>query len=77
MHMQLPLIMKKAVVTGISNALDAYEDYHLWEEEMKSDDEDCKNAEYMPSSWDAEEDVTEEDLDKLFNGSSESNFEGF
>ena len=60
-HAQLPLIMKKAITTGIANALDAFEDDHLLEEEMKSDD---KN-------------VPEENWHNPFYEISDSNVEGF
>ena len=44
---------------------------------MKSDDDNCEQVEYLPPLWDTDEDVPAEDLDKLFNKCSDSNFEGF
>ena len=41
---------------------------YLWKEEMQSDVDDCEEV---------DEDVPVEDLDKLFNKCSDSNFEGF
>ena len=43
---------------------------------MKSDDEECEEAEHSPPMWDADENVPD-GWDKMFNESSDSDFEGF
>ena len=49
----------------------------MWEKEMTCDDKNCEEVQYLPPLYDANEDVPVEDLDKLFNESSDSNYEEF
>ena len=73
----LPFSQSKSFLkTGIANPLDGSGDDKVWDD--SSDEESDEVEEILPPSWDADEDVPEEDWDKLFKDSdSNDDFDGF
>ena len=71
------MVKKSFLNTGISNDLDGAEDDELWDDNGNSDDDDLQVEDSLPSAWDADEDVPEEDWAKLFDDSDYSDFDGF
>ena len=62
--------------TGIANPLDGSADDKIWND--NSDEESNELEEILPPSWDADEDVPEEDWDRLFEDSDScDDFDGF
>ena len=67
---------KSFLKTGIANPLDGSGDDKVWDD--SSDEESDEVEENLPPSWDADEDVPEEDWDRLFKDSDSSDdFDGF
>ena len=67
---------KSFLKAGIANPLDGSGDDKVWSD--SSDEESDEVEEILPPSWDADEDVPEEDWDRPFKDSDSSNgFDGF
>ena len=77
LSMLLPFSRSKSFLkTGIANPLDGSENDKVWDD--SSDEESDEVEEILPPSWDADEDVPEEDWNKLFKDSDSSDdFDGF
>ena len=71
------MVKKSFLKTGISNDLDGTEDDELWDDNGNSNDDDLHIEDSLPSAWDADEDVPEEDWAKLLKDSDCSDFDGF
>ena len=71
LSMLLPFSQAKSFLkTGIANLLDGSGDDKVRDD--RSDEEKDEVEEILPPSWDADEDVPEEDWNKLFKDSDSS-----
>ena len=77
LSMLLPFSRSKSFLkTVIANPLDGSRNDKVWDD--SSDEESDEVEEILPPSWDADEDVPEEDCDRLLKDSDSSDdFDGF
>ena len=71
------MVKRSFLKTRIANALDGSGDGQLWYDNSDDNEGDYLVEETLLSSWDADEDVPEEDWDKLFERTDCSNFDNY
>ena len=73
------MVKKSFLKTGISNNLDGSEDDFLWDDGQDEEEGDNEASEqYIPPSWDTDEDLPPEQWNELFgNSADESDFDGY